>query len=243
MDGTAWIDSSFRVGHPHIGPALFIDAMHGKYRLGKIDCKGNNVQDIPFDFLARHAMPFDIPMRFESERLLWWVDDVYTPVECAAFIELIERSGPTLATNNPMYRNQDRVMRDDPGIATDLFQRLRPYLPEKMGPLDLVGLNDRLRFYRYNPGQRFEPHMDHWYRPDERQITLHTVLVYFNDDFEGGETRFQEQIEAVVHPRPGTVVLFQHKIRHEGCEVFRGKKYAMRSDVIYGADEPLGSAG
>jgi hypothetical protein len=33
--------------------------------------------------------------------------------------------------------------------------------------------------------------------------------------------------------RRGMVVLFQHKLRHEGCEVRRGTKYAMRSDVIY----------
>lgn len=183
-------------------------------------------------------MPFDVPMRFENERLLWWIDDVYTPAECAAFVDLIERSEPSPANNNLLYRNQDRVIRDDPGVAADLFRRLRPHLPERMGPLRLFGLNDRLRFYRYRPGQRFEPHMDHWYRPNERQITLHTVLVYFNDDFEGGETRFQEQVEQVLHPRRGTVVLFQHKIRHEGCEVRRGTKYALRTDVIYRADEP-----
>jgi hypothetical protein len=184
-------------------------------------------------------MPFDIPMRFDAERLLWCVEDVYTPAECAAFIDLIERSSPSLATNNPLYRNQDRVIRDDPGLAGELFRRLRPHLPERMGPLRLVGLNERLRFYRYHPGQRFEPHMDHWYQPDDLRITLHTVLAYFNDDFEGGETRFHEQIDSVVRPLAGMVAVFQHKIRHEGCEVRRGSKYAMRSDVVYESNEPL----
>ena len=93
--------------------------------------------------------------------------------------------------------------------------------------------------YRYRTGQKFEPHMDHWYRPSESQITLHTVLVYFNDDFEGGETRFQEQIEQTIIPKRGMVAIFQHKIRHEGCPVRRGIKYGMRSDVIYEADEPI----
>ena len=188
-------------------------------------------------------MPIDIPVRFETERLLWSVENVYTPSECAAFIDLIERSSPALATNNPLYRNQDRVIRDDPTVATELFRRLRPHLPETMGPLRLIGLNDRLRFYRYQPGQRFEPHMDHWYQPNDRQITLHTVLAYFNDDFEGGETRFQEQIDDIVRPRAGMVAIFQHKIRHEGCEVRRGAKYAMRSDVIYEGLEALRRAG
>ncbi len=175
-----------------------------------------------------------VPMRFEDERLLWTVDDIYTREECAKFIELIENSSPTIATNNPMYRDQDRVMRDDPERAGDLFARLRSHLPEKMGELTLLGLNERLRMYRYKSGQRFDPHMDHWYRPDDRRITLHSVLVYFNDDFHGGETRFMEQIDETVVPRPGRVAVFQHKIRHEGCEVRRGVKYAMRTDVMYG---------
>jgi prolyl 4-hydroxylase len=97
--------------------------------------------------------------------------------------------------------------------------------------------------YRYRIGQRFEPHMDHWYRPSETQITLLTVLVYLNDNFEGGETRFQEQIEQTITPKCGMVSIFQHKIRHEGCPVRRGIKYAMRSDVIYEAFETIGKAG
>ena len=138
-------------------------------------------------------MPIEVPMRFESERLLWRVEDVYTPAECAQFVELIERSSPTLATDNPLYRNQDRVIRDDAEVASELFRRLRPHLTERMGDLQLVGLNPHLRFYRYRPGQHFEPHMDHWYRPSDRQITLHTVLAYFNDDFDGGETAFEDR--------------------------------------------------
>jgi prolyl 4-hydroxylase len=119
----------------------------------------------------------EVPFRFETERLLWVVDDVYSPGECAKFVELIEASEPELATNNPIYRDQDRVIRDDPGIAHDLFGRLRPHLPERMGELVVRGLNERLRMYRYRPGQRFAPHMDHWYHPSDTTVTLHTVLV------------------------------------------------------------------
>lgn len=182
----------------------------------------------------RVVSPVEVPFRFEDEPLLWWVDDVYSPEECAAFIASIEGSSPELATGNALYRDQDRVVRDDPSAAGELFRRLRPHLPGRMGELALVGLNPRLRMYRYRPGQRFSPHMDHWFRPNDAQVTLHTVLVYFNHDFEGGETRFMEQIEETVRPRAGRVAIFQHKIRHEGCEVLRGTKYAMRTDAIYG---------
>lgn len=182
-------------------------------------------------------------MRFESEPLLWSVGEVYTEAECRGFIEFIERSSPTLATNNPLYRDQDRVIKDDPEAAAELFRRLRPHLPERIKELKLVGLNERLRMYRYRPGQRFEPHMDHWYQPSPTRITLHTVLVYFNDDFEGGETRFQEQLEQTIVPRRGLAAVFQHKLRHEGRPVLSGIKYAMRSDVIYEAPEPVHTPG
>lgn len=42
-------------------------------------------------------MPIQIPMRFETEPLLWLVDDVYTEGECRNFIDFIEQSSPTLA--------------------------------------------------------------------------------------------------------------------------------------------------
>ena len=188
-------------------------------------------------------MTIDVPMRFDDAPLLWTVDDVYSPDECKAFIDLIESSSPELATNNPLYRDQDRVIRDDTDVAETLFRRLTPHLPTCVGPFSLVGLNERLRMYRYSPGQRFSPHMDHWHRASATRITLYTVLAYFNDDFEGGETKFMEQIEQIVQPKAGRVAVFQHKIRHEGCPVIRGTKYAMRSDVVYESPEPIGKAG
>jgi prolyl 4-hydroxylase len=179
-------------------------------------------------------------MRFDEAPLLWTVEGIYAPAECAAFIEMIESEAPALATNNPLYRNQDRVMKDDPDTAADLFERLRVALPSAIGPFRLVGLNPRLRFYRYGPGQEFAPHMDHWYRPAANRITLYTILVYFNDDFAGGETEFMEQVEEVVTPRPGMAAIFQHKVRHAGRVVTAGRKYAMRTDAIFETPGPIG---
>lgn len=180
-----------------------------------------------------------VPMRFRSTPLLWTVDHVYSAEECADLVARIEAGAPALATNNPIYRDQDRVMEDDPVLAQELFQRLQPNLPGAIGELELNGLNPRLRFYRYRKGQKFEPHMDHWYQPDPHRITLLTVLVYLNEGFDGGETRFMEQLDATVVPHPGTVAIFQHKVRHEGMPVLRGRKYAFRSDVLYRATTPI----
>jgi prolyl 4-hydroxylase len=184
-------------------------------------------------------MSTKLPFRFDDQPLLWTVPNVYSPSECSEFIDMIEQAAPKLATNNPLYRDQDRVIVDDLQTSAELFRRLESHLPQRIGSFRLVGLNERLRFYRYAPGQRFLPHMDHWYRPSPRRITLHTVLVYFNDTFSGGETRFSEQLECTVAPSPGLAAIFQHKLRHEGCEVRSGLKYAMRSDVIFEAPDDI----
>jgi len=185
-------------------------------------------------------------MRFLDTPLLWTAEEVYTPTECAAWIDRIEAADPRIATNNPLYRDQDRVMFDDAEAAEELCRRLEPHLPERVGGLRRVGLNDRLRCYRYAPGQRFSEHMDHWYQPTPTRITLLTVLVYLNDSrpgdpggFEGGETRFSEQLDKTLVPRSGLVALFQHKLRHEGCPVTRGTKYLIRTDVLYEAPSPI----
>ncbi len=188
-------------------------------------------------------MPVDIPMRFPDAPLLWVVDQVYTSSECADFIAGIEGSTATVATDNPLYRDQARLIVDDTEMADDLFERLRPALPPSIGPLRLHALNPRLRMYRYLPGQRYAPHMDNWYRADAYHITLLSVVAYFNDDFEGGESRFSDQIDRTIVPRAGSVAVFQHKLRHEGCEVLRGSKYAMRADVLYESPEPIGLVG
>ena len=48
-----------------------------------------------------------------------------------------------------MFRDQDRVIRDDPEMSADLFRRLPPHIPSRMGNFVPVALNERPRMYRY----------------------------------------------------------------------------------------------
>jgi prolyl 4-hydroxylase len=187
----------------------------------------------------REAMPTPVPMRFPDAPMLWVVDDIFTPDECTAEIAWIRASVPRLATNNPLYRDQDRVMRDDPATAARLLERLRPHLPETIGGLQLHSVNARLRGYRYRPGQRFSMHKDHWYQPDATRISLLSVVLYLNNDFEGGETRFEEPTEQIITPQPGRAAVFQHKLDHEGCLVHTGEKFAVRTDIMYEAPDKI----
>jgi hypothetical protein len=46
-------------------------------------------------------------------------------------------SRPGLPNDNPLCRDQDRVMRTDAAMALDLYERLRAHLPARMGELKL----------------------------------------------------------------------------------------------------------
>lgn len=37
-----------------------------------------------------------------------------------------------------------------------------------------------------------------------------------------------------MRPEPGLGLFFKHRLLHEGAEVLRGVKYALRTDVMYG---------
>jgi hypothetical protein len=56
-------------------------------------------------------------------------------------------------------------------------------------------------------------------------------MVYLNGGFSGGETNFGE---VRVTPETGLGLLFDHYLLHEGTAVISGRKYVLRSDVMYG---------
>jgi len=144
--------------------------------------------------------------------------------------------------------------------------------------LFMVGLNRRWRIYRYEASgdESFAPHIDAGFPPsgvsengnslvwddstslksgkdeDEEIVSRLTVLMYLNDDFVGGETKFYSPQAisspiASVRPVAGSALLFpqgvgedaveyarNHWPLHEGSPVLSGRpKYVIRSDVLF----------
>ena len=145
----------------------------------------------------------------------------------------------------PQVRDNTRVMRDDPELAQALFASLRPLFPERWERVQesaCVGLNERLRFYRYARGERFKMHRDGRFERGDGEHSKLTILFYLNEDFEGGHTRIlTAQGELDVHPCLGSALCFKHELRHEGEPVLEGLKYVLRSDVMYSAAARGGS--
>ena len=68
-----------------------------------------------------------------------------------------------------------------------------------------------------------------------------TFMIYLNDGMTGGETRFFMDMERALKQRPylsvrpeeGLALVFLHSIWHEGAVVQSGRKYVLRTDVMY----------
>lgn len=177
---------------------------------------------------------------------IFTVTNFLSRAECAHYIALSENSGYgdaplTTATGyvmRPDVRNNARVIMDDAALADSLWQRIAAFVPTPLEGQAALGLNERFRFYRYDVGQTFAPHYDGSFRRPNGEQSQVTFMVYLNDNFGGGETKFDLKYpygEVSVVPEAGMALLFLHHLRHEGAPVHRGRKYVLRSDVMYAA--------
>jgi len=128
---------------------------------------------------------------------------------------------------------------------------------------EAVGLNERFRILRYKEGNAFPWHRDGNYMRHSKERSFYTIMIYLNSgdgiDYRGGSTLFQFDFDITKHgrgrgrerdcesesesenkaatveyvPQAGGVVVFDHRILHEGARVEEGTKYAIRTDVMY----------
>lgn len=172
------------------------------------------------------------------------IEGVLSERECSQFIAAAEGLGFAEAPINvglgrtrrvPEHRNNERAMVDDWDLARLLYRRIRSELPENAeADWTLAGLNERFRYYRYRPGQYFRWHHDGSFQRKNGEKSFLSALLYLTDDFEGGATEFDffdERLE--VRPGKGTLLVFEHHLRHQGAPVCRGTKYIARTDVMY----------
>jgi predicted 2-oxoglutarate/Fe(II)-dependent dioxygenase YbiX len=177
------------------------------------------------------------------------IEGLLTPDECAAYISFSESQRyeeAPVTTGSGMVmmkelRNNDRVMLDDEAAAQTLYGKISEIFPSRFKKKwRHVGLNERLRFYRYNVGQKFDWHLDGYFERPNGDRSFFTFMIYLNDDFEGGGTSFREEGHFsrsfqpfCVRPKTGMALLFHHPILHRGDPVIAGRKYVIRTDLMY----------
>jgi len=168
------------------------------------------------------------------------VAGVLSSDECTELVALAECHGFEIATVNTShgaevdrdFRNNDRVILDDQALANQLWARISSVVPALLAGRQARGVNERFRFYRYLPGQKFSWHTDGFFERENGERSLLTFMVYLNEGYEGGATEF---VSARVVGETGMGLFFEHQLSHQGAEVAKGIKYVLRSDVMYGA--------
>lgn len=176
--------------------------------------------------------------------------------EAEGFVQALVNTGGTSQRLMTDVRTSGRCILFDPLFAEVLYQRIlaavkgtdyedilakAPWVPSWKCENYAVGCNERLSFLRYDPSHYFKPHFDGMYRrtegPRYGEMSFVTVQLYLNEGFRGGATTFfksenNERLVKVV-PKTGSVLLFEHQLLHEGSELIEGRKYAMRTDIMY----------
>ena len=230
-----------------------------------------------FDF-ANTPLAQDYPTRGRYVKIL---DGVFTQDECNALVKFAETGvfdlgdvDVDMSEEKPWqqaavhfgmeehqklvdttYRNSERILRFDEGVAQWLYERLRPYVHEleDIRPGDeweravgrpggqeewrMVGANERLSFLRYGAGQFFKAHCDGQVSlPDGRQGRI-TVQIYLGGNAEGGATRIWSRDMRRwldVEPKAGRVLVFQQRdVLHSGERIVSGVKLTVRTDLMF----------
>lgn len=178
------------------------------------------------------------------------VENFLTPEQCDQFIRISEDIGYEDAlVSSPQgqvlrkdVRNNQRVMFENDEIAQRLWDQAQEIVPQEYDGRGAIGVSELLRFYRYDPGQQFNWHQDFPFERDDGQQSFLTFMIYLNDDFDGGETSFEDSYsdesfdEFKVVPEQGMALFFEHAIHHKGEPVTWGRKYVLRTDVMYAAE-------
>jgi 2OG-Fe(II) oxygenase superfamily len=201
---------------------------------------------------------------WDSGRFAVVLDDVLSQHECdiliaraeeAGFVPALVNVGGGLELLKKDIRDSDRSIIDDPEMMELLWQRIIERLDgDALNALKNVpashwvpvGLNERMRILRYDPGGFFSSHYDGAYtrRGDDAggkeragEVSFVTCQLYLSENVEGGATRLMNEdrpSEGIdVTPKIGRVLLFEHHIFHCGATIHKGRKYCLRTDLMY----------
>lgn len=183
------------------------------------------------------------------------IDNLLSQRECAELIDRADYVKDDHLGNKGWHQadtggDYSRVILIDKNLADMLFERIKNSLPENLEykGFKLLYLNSHFRFSKYRAGGSFPLHCDGTNldkdRADEHgeTMSLFTLNIFLNDDFDGGETEFFNRHRGkyvsryIAKPKAGRAALFYANQLHRGNKVKTPYKYLLRTDVM--ANQP-----
>lgn len=136
----------------------------------------------------------------------------------------------------------ERIIFDDRELTRNLFQKIKPYLPQQLGQdqhvWQLFGLNERMRFYTLRTGQSLPKHDEISYQRSHLEQSFFTLVFYLNDDYLGGESLFYEnevvtEPNVIIQAETAQAIVFSQEWMFETKPIQQGEKYVLHLDIMY----------
>ena len=212
---------------------------------------------------TRHIEKIDL---FEDGRA-FVLRNVLSELECDGYMAAAEKLGMSSVQSAGYERRVrvcHRVTASSDELASQLFGRIAPFLhPIDLSSTDVGtrppgvpkhrartvwrphGLNELFRICKYETGGHFAPHLDGGHTRSGSDSSMQTFMLYLNDGFEGGNTRFFDEsqrayqphdatkVVATYLPRRGDALVFASELMHDGEALRSGRKWILRSEVMY----------
>ena len=192
------------------------------------------------------------------------IPNLLSTEECFELIGVLEAQGfeELDAAYSKSERDNKRIIKVDPHLAAKIFVRLKPHLAPTLdighhsktlhhhrllhGKWRLKGLSPKLRFYRYDKGNKFKRHTDFSDHPNAlTHRGFQTLLIYLNNVKKGGATQFfvhngqNMNVEWSITPETGLGAVFHQNMVHSGQVVETPPKYCIRTNIEYVRETPV----
>ncbi len=155
--------------------------------------------------------------------------------ECDTFIELIESKiiGGVYNQFSNCAMNFNHKYVDDK-LSTYFFNR---FMQINKNHMDVICPNNIIMMAKYQVGEMFDIHTDTglYYNKNMCLKTRYTLLIYLNDDFNGGETIFftdHFSVLKTIIPKRGACLIFDIDLWHKGNKIINGTKYWIGCELI-----------
>jgi len=108
----------------------------------------------------------------------------------------------------------------------ELSNEVLQYLPQFIGHK----ISIRWYFTKYEYGGFIKEHSDGHVNIGSQSST-HTLLIYLNDDYKGGELKINNI--GSLHPATGSIIIMNSDLLHCVNPIIKGNKYLLRSDITF----------
>ena len=168
-----------------------------------------------------------------KERGIYTIPKFLSDDECEKYSQLVHNPPKDSSdfTNTGVFTNRKWI---EPNLSSLFYEKLKNYIE----PTDLaVRDNNLIMTGKYEPNQQFSLHTDTglFYDRENKEKSRWTLLIYLNDNFEGGHTLFYDdnwkQTEDIM-PEKGKALLFDIDLWHRGDILKSGTKFWIGCEII-----------